>query len=283
MKKYISILPVIVLLTGFLLSCKKNSPAVPTVTSAKCTVKTETTALAGNQKSFEYEWDAGGKLIRVNTFFPNGASAGIYEIGSQSIVFKRTGSGITTQRITKYNVSDINLELPTEAYLSLDDGFILRANYYHYFFFYNAKKQLIKVGQQTESVIGDNEYDLDISYNVQGNVSALQYKWTTGPIVVLPPVTVTSYDDKPTPYAAIKSMPFLLINYNWDNYDPEPLLTVLSKNNPLNYTTGSGANIFTRTMDYQYNTDGFPVERKNTNKNANGEYTFAQTFSYTCK
>jgi hypothetical protein len=281
MKKYINII-LLVFLIIILVNCKKSTPAAPAVTTAKCTIKTENTGLAGNQKSFVYELDAQGNPNRVETFYPTGGSAGIYEIGSQSVVFKRTTSAITAQRITKYNVSDITKELPTEAYVSLDDGFVLRVNYYHYFFFYNAKKQLIKVGENTETIIGDNEYDLNIIYNAEGNVSALQYEWTTGPNEVIPPVVVTAWDDKPTPYASIKSMPFLLINYAWDNYDPEPLLTALSKNNPLNFSRGSGSDLFTRTMLYQYNIDGFPIERKNTNKNANGEYTFLQTFTYDC-
>lgn len=170
------------------------------------------------------------------------------------------------------------------ASVSIDDGDTLRVNYYTYFFFYNAKGQLIKVGEQTDYIVGDDEYDLNIYYNEQGNVSALQYEWTTGPRQVIPAITVTAYDDKPTPYAAIKAMPFLMIDYSWNNYDPEPILTALSKNNPLDYDLGrTGPDIFTRKMVYTYNPEGFPTERKNTNKNVNGEYTFLQTFSYTCK
>jgi hypothetical protein len=173
--------------------------------------------------------------------------------------------------------------LPTKAFVSWDDGDTLRVNYYTYFFFYNNSNQLIKVGKQTDYVVGDWEYDLNIYYNDQGNVTALQYEWTTGPNQVIPPVTVKAYDNKPTPYAAVKGMPFLLINYSWDNYDPEPILTALSKNNPLDYSLGTGTNLFTREMVYTYNNDGFPTERKNTNKNTNGEYTFLQSFSYNCK
>jgi hypothetical protein len=72
-------------------------------------------------------------------------------------------------------------------------------------------------------------------------------------------------------------------NYGWDNYDSAPILTALSTNNPLDYTLGSGINTFSRKMSYNYNNEGFPVECSNTNKNTNGEYTFIQTFSYTCK
>lgn len=265
-------------------SCKKNNTGTaPSPAEAKCAVKTETTGLAGNQKSFEYEFDAAGNPTLVKVLNPNGSTAATYEIGSQTVVRKSTFGGNTLQLITKYNVSDITRELPSLASVSIDDGDTLRVNYYTYYFFYNSKKQLVKVGEQTSTVIGDTEYDLNIYYNAQGNVSALQYEWTTGPNQVIAPITVTAYDDKPTPYAGVRGMPFLLINYQWDNYDPEPVLTALSKNNPLDYTTGSGASIFKREMVYQYNAEGFPIERKNTNRNANGEYTFYQTFTYTCK
>jgi hypothetical protein len=165
----------------------------------------------------------------------------------------------------------------------MNNGDTTLVNYYTYSFFYNAKNQLEKVSEQTSNIVGDWEYDLSINYNDQGNVQALQYKTTSGPNQVIPPVSVTAYDDKPTPYAGIRSWPFLMINFAWNNYDPEPLLTALSKNNPLNYSTGTGASLFTRAMAYTYNSDGFPTERKNTNKNASGEYTFLQTFSYDCK
>ena len=170
-----------------------------------------------------------------------------------------------------------------KGYVSVDDGDTLRVHYYTYFFFYDNKDRLMTIGEQTDYILGDWEYDLHIYYNDQDNVTAIQYEWTTGPNQVIPPITVSAYDDKPTPYAGIKQWPFLNINFAWDNYDPEPVFTALSKNNPLDYSMGSGADLFTRKMVYTYNDDGFPIERKNTNKNVNGEYTFLQTFSYDCK
>lgn len=262
-------------------ACKKSTPATPP-TAAKCTIKTETTGLSGNQKSFEYEFTPAGNPTLIKVLNPNGTTAWTYEIGSQTVTRKSVMPGRTVIQTTKYNVSDITRELPTTASVSIDDGDTLFVNFYTYFFFYNSKNQLVKVGEQTSTVIGDLEYDLNIYYNAQGNVTGLQYEWTTGPNQVIAPVTVTAYDDKPTPYTGLKGMPFLLVNYQWDNYDPEPILTALSKNNPLDYTTGSGASIYKREMVYQYNANGFPIERKNTNKNINGEYTFLQTFAYTC-
>ena len=282
MKKYLKLILVTLLSTGILFSCKKSSTTTttPITTQAKCVVKTETTALSGNGKNFEYQFDGKENLIVINVV---GVSAGVYEIGSNTVTKNYTYLGKPAFTSTRYETSDITTKLTARAFVSINDGDITRVNYYTYFFFYNNNNQLIKVGEQTDYVIGDWEYDLNIFYNAQGNVSGFQYEWTTGPRDVFPPIIVTAYDDKPTPYAGVKGWRFFMINFAWDNYDPEPILTALSKNNPLNYTTGTGANVFKREMVYKYNSDGFPIERKNTNKNVNGEYTFLQTFAYNCK
>jgi hypothetical protein len=36
-------------------------------------------------------------------------------------------------------------------------------------------------------------------------------------------------------------------------------------------------------MAYEYNEQGYPLKRTNVNKNKNGDYTFVQTFTYTCE
>ncbi len=268
-------------ITGVMSACKKNAaPVTPTIPLAKCIIKLEATTLAGNEKTWQYEFDATGKPTVIKVLRPNGSEEGSHQIGTNSTRYDFGTVG--NYRILKYEVSDMFRELPAKAFVSPNINGILSVNYYTYFFFYNASKQLIKVGQQTDFVIGDAEYDLNISYNAQGNVSALQYVWTTGPNQVIAPITVTAYDDKPTPYAGVKSWEYLLVNFNWDNFDPEPIITALSNNNPLNYSKGSGTDLFTREMVYTYNNDGFPTERKNTNRNANGIYTFVQTFTYNC-
>ncbi len=282
MKKYATITTAIIMITHIIISCKKTTAPTPVTTQAKCAIKTETTGLSGNEKGFEYQFDDKGKLHLVKVLYPNGALKSTYEIGSNTITQNYTYNGKPAFSSTRYETSDITTGMPARAFVSINDGDTTKVNYYTYFFFYNNKNQLIKVGEQTDYVIGDREYDINIFYNDKGNVTGLQYIWTTGPNEVIPPITVTAYDDKSTPYAAVNGWPFFLINYNWDNYDPEPLITALSKNNPLNYSFGSGANLFTREMVYKYNADGFPTERKNTNKNTNGQYTFLQTFTYNC-
>jgi hypothetical protein len=264
--------------------CKKNNTSTPPVPTTKCLIKTEATTLSGNEKSFEYSFDDNGNPSLVKVFNRFGNLDKTYEIGSNTVKINYTVGNKAAFTLIKYLDNDIfDDKLPARADVSISDGDTTKVNYYSYFFFYNTKNQLIKVGEQTNFVIGDWEYDVNIYYNDQGNVKGLQYVYTTGPNQALPPTTVSAYDDKPTPFAGMKGWPFLMVNFAWDNYDPEPLLTALSKNNPLNYSTGTGANLFTRTMAYEYNNDGFPTLRKNTNKNVNGEYTFLQTFSYNCK
>ena len=268
----------------FFIGCKKTTTGHPLTVQAKCIIKTETTALSGNEKSFEYKFDDKNQLISVKVLNKFGGPIGTYETGYSSVVYNAEYLNKPTRNIIEYENTDFfNNKFPAKAFVSVDDGDTLRVHYYTYFFFYDSKDRLITIGEQTDYVVGDWEYDLHIGYNDQDNVTSLQYEWTTGPNEINPPIIVTAYDNKPTPYAAIKGWPFLLINFAWNNYDPEPIFTALSKNNPLNYTFGSGANLFERKMEYTYNDNGFPTERKNTNKNTNGEYTFLQTFSYDCK
>jgi hypothetical protein len=277
MKKYIV---VVICITTSFSACDKGTSSVPSPPQEKCIIKSAVSNLAGNYARAEYEFDNTGKPTVIKGYRPNGSIATEYEIGNTSAVYSTHDNRGKLPWIIMNFSGDIFTGLPTKVDVSQWDGDTLRVKLYTYFFFYNGKGQLIKVGQQTNHYVGDPEYDLNIYYNDQGNVKALQYEWTTGPNEVIPPITVTAYDDKPSPYAGFKNWYFLLLN--WSSSDPEPILTALSKNNPLDYTLGTGVGIFKRTMVYQYNPEGFPTERKNTNKNVNGEYTFLQTYTYTC-
>ena len=281
MKNYLKIKLFVLVLCVIISSCDKNSttspnpPIILNPTSANCFIKTVT----NTGFTTLYDFDSNNNLATIK----GPAADRITNIGSNSVTFNYTTSSLNLPgwRYIKYETSDITTQFPSKAFVSLNDGQVTTVNYETYFFFYNTKNQIIKVGQQTENIIGDWEYDLDIYYNDQGNVTSLQYKWTTGPNIILPPITVTAYDDKPNPYAAIKGLPF--INGGWNSSDPASIIIPLSKNNPLNYTSGSGSDIFKREMTYQYNEKGFPTERKNVNKNGSSpDYTFFETFTYKC-
>ena len=168
--------------------------------------------------------------------------------------------------------------LPVKLHVSITEQGITRTDIFTYFFFYDNKDRLIKIGEQTDHVIGDYEYDLSIFYDERDNVTALKYEFTTGPGTVTT-IAANGYDDKPNPFAGVKGWPFLM-HAAWDNYDPEPLFTALSKNNPLGFTMPDGLK---RTMNYTYNDKGFPLKRINTNTNASGIYSFEETFDYQCQ
>ncbi|MBC8112625.1 MAG: hypothetical protein H7Y04_16365 [Verrucomicrobia bacterium] len=274
-----------VLIVNFV-SCKKDSGNTPAqITSSKCIIQSETYGLAANEKSFGYEYDTKGNLVNVKVFRPNGSESASYAIGSNIVVFRYTFGSKPASDELKYNVSDLTLELPSEATTTLVNEFdaTVQVNYDFYFFYYDAKNQLIQVSQRKGSRKGGNEYDLKIFYNDKGNVTGLKYSWFTGPNEDIPGVIVTDYDDKPNPHASIKAWKFFLINNNWQNNDPGPIIAALSQNNPLGFSVGAGQNLFERKIVYEYNSDGFPTTQKNTNKNASGEYTFYQTFTYVCR
>jgi hypothetical protein len=265
----------------FLLSCDKSSNPLPVVTpTARCVLQHESTGLAGNSASWNYEYDSDGMPLKISMIAPTGLTVSVLEVYYNS-TFSSVPNSVSNRSV-KYDADLFEKKLPTMAKVSITttDGLTL-VDYLQYFFFYDEKSRLIKVGQQT-NFVGDWEWDMTIYYNDKNNVTALQYEWTTGPSQ--PPTTIVAsgYDNNPTPYACMSMWKFLSNNFAWDNYDPEPVLTALSANNPGYYSFGTGDNQWERFMSYTYNDHGFPLERINTNKNKNGEYTFVQTFSYVC-
>jgi hypothetical protein len=265
------------------LACKKggSSGPSPNPNNMDCTLTGESTTLSGNEASWQYQYDSKGnvsKIIKLNRY---GQQESVMEVFADRVV-RTDASGAIVK--TAYN-ANIFEALPAQAQVSITlPGGVEQPNYYTYSFAYDSKKRLIKIAEKTASVPNDKEWDLTISYNDNNNVTELRYAWTTHPNEPATAIVAVAYDDKPTPYTAVKYYKFLMNNYAWDNYDPEPVFTALSSNNPLDYTLNAGTPlVFKRTMTYTYNEHGFPTERSNTNKNANGEYTFKQAFTYTCK
>jgi len=261
------------------------SPAPSPSPNAKCIITNET---AGGG-SRVYEYDSQGMPLKITSYGPGGSPGTTTNIRNNGFetIGTSPSSGYGYIDDIWYMVSLFAGELPYMAQVSATTDItptrplgITQVNYKQYFFFYDDKGRLNKIGEQT-NYVGDREWDLNIFYDDKNNVTGLQYVWTTGPNEVIPPVIVTGYDDKPTPYASINIWRFLMTN--WESNELEPILTALSSNNPLGYTTGT----FTRTMAYKYNEHGFPVERSNTNADTNSNppgatYTFVQNFSYAC-
>lgn len=273
----ITLLPVI-LIAG----CKKNggSNPPPNPPNTACTPAGETTSLIGNEASWLYQYDNKGLVTRIIKLNRYGQQEYGIEVQPDRVV-RTTGGNIVK---TVYN-TNIYETLPTQAQVSITlSGGAEQPNYYTYNFSYDSKNRLSRIVEHTAGVLNDREWDLVITYNDKNNVTKLQYGWTTHPNEPIAPITVAAYDDKPSPYAAVKYWKFIQSNFAWNNYDPEPVLTALSSNNPLDYTMNEGdPQQFKRTMTYTYNEHGFPNERVNTNKSVNGVSTFKQTFSYNCK
>lgn len=275
------LLPVL-LIIGFFTGCKKSGGAgsTPGTGHAVCATAGETTTLIGNEASWQYQYDSKGNIAKIIKLNKYGQQEILTEVFADRIV-RTTASAILK---TAYN-ANIFEALPSQAQVSITlSGGVEQPNFYTYNFTYDSKNRISKIVEHTASVPNDREWDLVITYNDNNNVTKLQYGWTTHPTESIPPITVAAYDDKFSPYTTIKYYKFLMNNFAWDNYDPEPVLTALSSNNPLDYTMNAGnPQQFKRTMSYTYNEHGFPVERVNTNKNANGEAAFKQGFSYNCK
>jgi YD repeat-containing protein len=265
-------------------SCKKTiTPSQPpSPGAAACKLKIESTNLGGNYDSYEYSYNKDGRISLIKKFV--GGSYHVLTdstlIGDHTVV-SHPGLDDNWLKLVGTTVYEGSMfdALPAKAHVAREERGVTQTDIFTYFFFYDNKNRLKTVGEQTDHVIGDWEYDLNIFYDDHDNVTALQYLWTTGPRDEVTTITATGYDDKPTPFAGIKSWPFFM-HAAWNNYDPEPLLTALSKNNPLGYTTADG---FKREMKYTYNEQGFPVKRMNTNTNASGSYSFEEDFTYECQ
>ena len=261
-----------------LLGCDKSVSPSPVGVNSQCVIQNETTALSGNAATWKYEYDSKGLPSKITKY-------GTYDIVQAELTVYKDSvvKALDAAKLVLRYDTDLSSKLPTVAQVSItNSGGIVQTNYMQYYFFYDDKSRLTKVSERT-GFVGDGEWDLTIFYNDKNNVTELRYQWVAGPTTGTTSITASAYDDKPNPYASIPMWKFLMNNFAWDNYDPEPVLTALSSNNPLKYTLGSGDNLFSRTMTYTYNEDGFPLARINTNKNINGEYTFTQTFAYTCQ
>lgn len=257
-----------------------SAPPIPPGGTADCRPVSESTTLVGNAATYDYSYSADGNLSSIVRYIGGG-----YHVMADStmIYYDHTVRYSPGNRTGTYNIvatafdANIFTGSPSKADISITLDGIEQRNYYSYLYFYDTKGRLVKIGEQTNTVPNDLEYDLNIVYNDQDNVTALQYETTTGPRTTNT-ISVTGYDDKPNPFRSIKNWP-LMMHAGWANNDPEPVFTALSKNNPLGYTIPG----WKREISYEYNDNGFPLRRINTNTTVSGSYSFEESFIYQCK
>lgn len=260
-------------------SCKKTSSTGGGGTSAgACKPTLEATNLSGNDGIYVYRYKSDGTVSSITKRGPVGnlldSTAVSYDHVSQYSPGNTAGTFNFTTAVFQGNVYTGQ---PTRSDVSITIGGVEQHNYWSYFYFYDTKGRIIKVGEQTNNVIGDYEYDLNITYDDNDNVASLTYVITTGPNTSYT-IVAAGYDDKPNPYSGLKNYPFYM-HRGWDNYDPESVFDALSKHNLLGYTFSG----ITRTIAYTYNSNGFPTLRRNTNTNASGSATIDETYAYECK
>lgn len=275
--------PFTLLISAILLNaCKKNTPPANTNNTGKCFITRYDNKHINNPHYYTYEYSADNTISKMSRFVTGTTIPSHYktiDYASKDVLGTKSVSisgKIHLSTVYGYNAY---FKDPAKATLTIED-FSTGVNISHisgYFrFTYDTKNRLIKV-EQTTPAIGDWEYDLEIFYNDHDNVTRMEYEWTTGPRDPKAIVSVSAYDDKPNPYSSMPQWKFIS-DAGWNFYDPEAMLTALSKNNPLDYTLGT----FKRKMEYIYNEKGYPVKRMNTNTNLSGQYKFEELFTYQC-
>lgn len=278
MKQKISVY-IAVALIG-LISCKKNGTTPPNNnnnnTVAKCLLATESANMPGYAVEGRYEYNTDKKPVIIRWFHSSGVELKYKEvIYASPVAIIETNIYSGTNKITTKYFYNTGSELPAtaERYLNGGANDVLGG----YDFHYDTKNRLVKVVQGTP-MSGDWEYTLHIFYNDNDNVIRLEYERTTGPRIPNILITVAAYDDKPSMYANQPTRKFLM-DATWDNSEALPIITALSKNNPLEYTSTG----LQRKMTYAYNQHGFPITRTNTEIiNGGTPVVYADSFTYNC-
>jgi hypothetical protein len=258
--------------------CGKDKPPAPITSNAACQPVGFSSTEGGNFTSAAFSYGADGNIATIKYSLQNVLQ------NTEQVVYNATSTtqpasvraGLTDSFNVYYD-ADIFNHLPGSARVWITLDGITQVDYKLYAYVYDTKNRLIKVKESTPHITTDYEYDLLITYNDLDNVTALNFVTTTGPAGTTT-VLATGYDDKPTPYAGIKNWPFIM-RKDWTNYDPGPILTALSKNNPTGYTF----NGYTRSSVFTYSDKGFPVRIVHTNSTASASASFTENYTYQCK
>jgi YD repeat-containing protein len=275
MKNTLASLIITILFLAFF-GCKKDDEPQPGVVTAACRLLKET-ARDGNYLVYSYDND--GNPTKIETFNPYIMTHKL-DVFNDKITLSEVNKLHPYTFTTNYGVGLLT-KLPDLAVISVTMDDSTQVNWKSYFFQYDSKGRLVSVGEETENIPNDDEWELLISYNDQDNVIKMVYQLTTSASNLSTVIMVDGHDTMSTPYSGIKAYKFLMSN--WDNSDSGRIISALSKNNPTSFrlivNEVQTMNVF---MQYEYNDQGFPVNRVITNKNDAGEYQYTQVYEYAC-
>jgi hypothetical protein len=261
-----------------LFACQKDDDSSPVaVVVAACRIQKEMT---DDGHSLLYSYDDDGNPTKIESYNPYYMTH-VLNVLSNGMSIAEVNKLHPMTFTTYYGVGFLTA-LPDVALISVTMDSVTQVNWKTYFFHYDFRGRLVRVGEETENVQGDDEWELLITYNEQDNVIKMVYRLTTGTLNVSTVIVVDGHDHHQTPYAGVKGYKFLTLN--WDNSDSWPIITALSKNNPTRYRLiVNEVESMEVSIEYEYNEQGFPLVRTVTNRNDAGQRTYRLTYEYACQ
>ncbi len=257
---------------------EKISP--PTPTSRSCVIKSESFTSGGSSDKRTFEYDYAGNLAVMQDFNEFDQVVRTTEMFPLYVATIEVGVFKPTKIATDYD-SDYMNGSPVHGRTSFTFDGVTKTDHFIHYFTYDTQGRLITVEYVTPHVLNDNESKLTIQY-ANDNVSRLRYELTTGARDEIVVIDVEGYDDKATPYNAIKGWKYIKNLSAWQG-SPE-FITSLSKNNPLKikfYNKGTLTSEITHT--YLYNDKGYPIQCNTVNKIGNNEGAWVTTYEYVCQ
>jgi hypothetical protein len=255
-----------------LVGCQKKDEPQPDTTAA-CRIQKEMT----NGDYLLYSYDEEGNPTKIETHNPY-VMTNVLDVFYDKIATTEVNKLHPITMTTNYGVGLLTM-LPDVASTSVTMDDVTQVNWRTHFFRYDFNGRLVRVARETQTIPGDDEWELLISYNEQDNIIKMIYQLTTGARSVSSVIIVDGYDNNPSPYAGVKAYEYIL--NKWDNADL--VVIALSKNNPTSYRLFlNDVETMKSSLQYQYNEHGFPTTRAITRKNDTGESTTQQTYEYVC-
>lgn len=265
--------------------CQKEgdpSPEPIDPSMVDCRISSESSDLAADINTLNYEYDAAGFLTAITKRNVSNQEIHTVSFGS-NFVLRTDTDGEWLRYDYSSDIRTNTVAVPAQSELTIYGAGGTEADHMVFKYSYDSRQRIVKISETSPDFAGDYEYDIDISYNNVDNVTAIRFTFTSGPPIA-PLITVTGNDDKPTPYLKIPNYRFFMNKFHWNNPDPEPLITALSRNNPTGFTINPGfGSATTRTMTHEYNEKGFPTKRTNQETTGSIQKSWTQSFTFSCE